>query len=398
MSIKYFFRIFVCICVVAIQSSCSSSQKEEENICLGDYESISYNIDPKLSTDPLGEQQFTVDSVCSLNVHDGFEEFLTSKFYVSNEKIYVLDSEFARTILVFDLSGNYLYKLGERGRAKNEYIVAPREFFVASNGNVHVFDDDGQKMVVFNDSGKVIKNFVTSYIHSFGLISNDKYVYCIDNCDIDNEEQSPSLLIHDSKSNSDKILIPSKHYCYDFYPNLRTFFYNDKSLSHLPILSDSVIVFKNDVVEKVVRFGFKCGFYPTEYPECLRSIVGQNECNMNRKDYHGVMYILDYQETESMILMNYVYRFKVKSWLYDKRAKKVVHGDRILPGYCVFKDYILRGNQIIAYVEKENVEALKEYCAGKDFDKEDFDKSPSQVKDLLSGKIKAPALFYITIK
>ncbi len=376
--------------------SCSSSQNEDKS--LGDYESVVFKIAPKNVTSPLEQDQYTIDSVRSLIVPDSLRAFTADKFFVNDENIYILDSHVLYTVLVFDLNGKYLHKLGRRGRAQNEYPSRPEDFFVSKNGDVHVFDQDGSRILIFNNQGEFIKKITTSWVNSFGLTSTNKYIYCLDNMEIQGEEPDPALLMYDPYSDSKKALVPSKHYTYRYHPRYITFFRNDTRLSHIPILSDSVIVFKDDVVEKVVRFNFESGFLAKDKPELVIYESKGSEKNINYGNYPYVEAIYDYQETDSYILINYIYQSYLKKWLYNKRNKKIIHGDKLFSGLCVFNDYYLKGNQLIAYVGTENVELLNEYCESKEFDKEEFDRSALQVKALQSGKITAPALFYITIK
>lgn len=398
-------HLYIIILYFCVLLSCSSSQREYADSCdLGDYESITFNIDPENVTPSLETDQYTIDSVCSLIAPDSLRTFETEKYYVSNEKIYILDKDVAQTVLVFDISGRYLYNLGGKGRAKNEYIAAPTDFFVARNGDVHMYDFYGQKMLVFDNNGKYKRHFRIPWLHSFGLTSNGKYAYCYNYyVDTSDQEYIPSLQICDPMSDSKKSLIPSKHFAYYFQPSLRTFFSNDTRLSHVPILSDSVVVFNNDSIEKVVRFDFKCGLLSKDKPEWVR-YKGNYEppIGVSRADYQGVEAIYDYQETESLVLMNYGYKSKLISWLYDKHTKKIVHNKDIFPDfysdYCLFGNYILKDNQIIAYVGKENVDALNEAFKNKEYDRDRFNKNFSLWEDFRTGKIFAPALVYITIK
>lgn len=388
--------VAVLICCAQILVSCSSSQEDGNN--LGNYESVAFNIDPEDVTTPLEQDQYTIDSVRSLIVPDSLRTFTVDKFFVNDAKIYIMDSHVLYTVLVFDLDGKYLHKLGGRGRAQNEYPYRPEDFFVSKNGDVHVFDMDGSRILVFNNQGEFIKKIATSWVYSFGLTSTDKYLYCLDNPEIQGEEPNPALLMFDPYSDSKKALVPSKHYTYRYHPRYITFFRNDTRLSHIPILSDSVIVFKDDVVEKVVRFNFESGFLAKDKPELVIYESKESEKNVNYSNYPYVEAIFDYQETDSYILVNYLYQSYLKKWLYNKRNKKIIHGDKLFSGLCVFNDYHLKGNQLIVYVGTENVELLNEYCESEEFDKKEFDKSASQVKALQSGKITAPALFYIKIK
>lgn len=403
---KYnFCNIIILLLFVLLQLSCSSSSSpssnNEEDYNLGNYKSELFQINPKNVTSPLGEEQYSIDSIRSIITPDGIGDFEITKVFVNDEKIYILDSDVAQTILIFNLSGQFLYKLGEIGRAKNEYISGPKDFFVANNGDVHVLDDGGHKILIFDNKGQFLKNVDAGWTHSFGLTTNEKYLCCLDNRDLPDEKPDPSLFVYDIKSGTKKNLIPSKHFqCY-LVPNHRTFFYNDGNLSHVPLLSDSVIVFKNDVPEKVVRFDFEGSFLPKDKPEWVRIPDDDSKpvkATAGIARYPGVFAIYDYQETESLILMRYLKLLGKVSWLYDKRTKQIVHSDKLFAGFNVFSECYLRGDQIIAYVGKENVEMLKEYCKSEEFDKEEYKKAPSFVKAFQSGKLFAPALVYITIK
>ena len=385
--------LFLWACVF-VQSCSSDQNKNADYNGLGNYESIYYKIDPEEMNSPLEADEYTVDSIRSLKSSDVQSEFEEDKFYVYNNKIYILDSNVAKTVMVFDICGNYLYKLGERGRAKNEYPYAPTDFFVARNGNVHVFDMDGRRILIFDNNGKFVRTIGTSIINSFGMTTNEKYLYCIDNMYISDDESDPSLLIYDSKSDKKNCMIPSKHFTYHYYPRFRTFFYNDARLCHVPILADSIIVFKDDQVEKVVHFDFKNGFLAKERPECVRDNKN-NHSNTCYDDFNEVEAIDEYQESDYYIYMRYIHKGYLKRWFYNHELR---HGLKLFAGLNVFNDYQLKGNQVIAYVGKENVEMLKEYCESEECDTNEYKKTPLHVKSFYRRKITAPALVYITIK
>ena len=388
------------ICVFALLS-CSSSQNnndDDSDIRLGNYESITFKIAPEIAPSALEANQYTVDSVRILNIPDSLAKFDEEKFFINNERIYIMDSNVEKTILVFDISGHYLYKLGERGRAKNEYLYGPTDFFVSKDGDVHVFDMIGHKILIFANNGEFVKKIDTPWINSFGMTSTGKYLYCNDNIDLPEQEPDPSLLLYDLKTESKKPLIPSKHFTYHYHPRYRTFFTNDTRVYHIPVLSDSVIAFKDDTVERVVRFDFTCSFLSKENPEIVRDNPDGSNSNISPMGYKGVEAIYEYQESDSYIYMSYIYQSCLKEWLYNKRTKQITHDRFLFAGLGVFGDYYLKGNQIIAYVGKENVEMLKEYCESEEFDKEEYKKTPSFVKAFQSGKLSAPALVYITIK
>lgn len=385
--------IAIVVCVLNMLVSCSQSGEQ----LLNNYYSVTYSINPEKEDSPLRLDQYSVDSVCSLSLPDstlsGF-----SKFIVKNNKIYLLDSEIAKTVFVFDLSGNYLYKLGERGRAQNEYIGDPIDFFVDDDDNVSVFDVIGKKILVWHND-RFSKSIDTRDYNpqSFGITSNNKLLFSSEITPV-LEDNGPSLFVCDSVNKKSRVLIPANDKLY-FMANNNTFFSNGKRLSHIPVFSDSVLVFDKDEVEKVVHFDFNGRFMRDNIPDMLvrTEKISHQEQVKNIIRYDGVNFLRKYQESDTFILLEYSFKSCSKYWLFNKNADKVVASGVLFDGICPFSDYYLRDNQIIAYVDDEIISMLTEYSKKEEFQK-NLRLSSSQMKDLIEGKIKAPALFFITIK
>ncbi len=71
--------------------------------------------------------------------------------------IYIADMENSR-ILVFDRSGDYLFRFGKKGKNEGEFMY-PMGIAVAPNGRVYVTDNSQSKILIFNSKGKFIKQF-----------------------------------------------------------------------------------------------------------------------------------------------------------------------------------------------------------------------------------------------
>lgn len=404
MKIKNQYRIILCIWgTISVFSCTSPTNKHSQNYekgHLSEYNSIEYKIDPECMTDRMNNNQYSVDSVCTIHLPKDVVGFSATKVVVDNERIYLMDSKNTRTIFVFNSSGKYLYKIGERGRAKNEYIGGPVDFFIDKTNDVHVFDKDGQKILVFHNDDFVKMIDTRSYrIHSFGITSNGRYLFCMNNASSD-ETDYPSLMMCDFDYTNKNELLPAKEKPYFCNPGNQTFFSNGYRTSHIPLLSDSVLVFRKDTLEKVVRFDFNGKFIMDEEPNFAIETNSNGASAIAKKmfNYQGVLSLCTYQETESLILLQYDYQRSIKDWLYNKRTKKVINNYCLFEGVVPFTYYFLRDNQLIAYVSEENADMLREvYKSNKDR-KDELDKSSPQVRDLIEGKISAPAIFYITIK
>jgi hypothetical protein len=368
------------------QTSCSSS----DEIFLGSHKTITYKINTSQFTKSLNLNEFAIDSICSLSLPDSLKLVQSSKLIEKNGKIYIMDSDIARSIYVFDHSGKFLKQIGSRGRAQYEYIGGPTDFFVDSDDNVHVFDKDGLKVLVFDRKGCILRVIHVDghFPYNFGLTSNKRYMYSM----MYGEVGSPALSLCDFNYNNEKKLLPISEEIQDG-PSEHSFFLNDKRLSHIPILSDSVLVFNKDSIEKVVRFDFGGKFILDEMPEVKTEKVSSEK----RSKYDGVWTLLTYQESDDLALMEYIFDAYTTYWLYNKHSKKIVNSHNIFEGANLWPRFYLKGNQLIAPIDKEQLlEFQEEYS--KEENKELLEKSHPVFKDIVAGKIKAPFVMYFSIK
>lgn len=376
------FSIIVC-------EACSSEAED----ALDAHKDVVIEIEPGCYTNPLNNSHYSIDSVRSLSMPAN-KVYKISKLVIKDNKIYLLDTEFARTVFVFNTNGDYLYKLGERGRAINEYIGEPNDFFVDKHDEVHVFDRNGKKIIVFKNNGKIARVVGTYSIspYSFGLIDYNKYAYCIQCPNSQNRDVNPALLFSDASGVNKKNILCLRN-TYTYIPSERLFFKNDDRLSHIPIMSDSVLVFKNDSIEKVIHFDFKGKFLAKEKPNVITSRVKSKEIS----NYNGVWGLIQYQETNFISMLEYLYDKTVVYWFNNKKNGQIINSRSIMEGICPFSCYYLRDNQIVAVVDKETVKEMNVYAEDDTYKKKLRESSP-QIIDVLEGKIPTPAIIYISIK
>ncbi len=381
------------LCFISLLFSCNSSTGSQ----IGVHETERYSINPEVNTEGLKNTQYSIDSICSLHMPDNIVDIGIDKVSVTDDRIFILDTHITNKLYLFDNNGNLKATIGERGKAKGEFIGKPNEFFVDSNNKLHVFDKVGHKIIIYDKDGTVDNVIQTSgyYPHSFGLTSNDKYLmyFSVGHKNMDNARESPSsLLLFDKDCKNYKQLMPSDA---DLYCSIstQTFFQDNERLSFIPPFSDSVFVFKNDSIEKVVMFDFGEKFLSKELPDVL-----QQEDDYSFMDgYQGVLGLYRYQETESLIYLDYIYNNQGVSWLYNKKNGQTINGANLFEGVNPYSYYTFKENQIIAYVDDKTIDYFKPLYNEQSF-QENLEKSPKQMKDLIEGKIQTPALVYMTLK
>lgn len=396
MKVNTYFRkvhvITILCCLLCVM--CLSCSHPKDNT-FGEYKSQTINVDLEKKSKPLNMSQYDIDSVVSISLPDSAKHFLPTKLIVKNNRIYILDSQISKTIYVFDNNGNYMFKLGERGRAQDEYIGGPTDFFVDDENRTYVFDRMAQQIKKFKGNGQFSENIWTAdlFIHSFGLLNNKHFVYCKSSSSREEDVYNSALILSDLKSVNRKQLLRFKQN-YSLLPSEQTFFSNDDRLSHIPILSDSVLVFKKDSLEKIIRFDFGGKFIQKERPDI--AIEQNNLKDLN--EYDGVTALEVYQETESLAYLRYIYNSTIREWLYNKNTKQTISG------YYLFDCFLLnsrlkylRGNQIVTIIDQERIDFLRDSYRDSDLP-ELLKQMPPQVKRIFDGNIPVPAVVYISLK
>ena len=345
--------------------------------------------DPGFQTKLLNYTQYSIDSVCSLSMPQNIKEFCISKFIAKNNRVYLMDDSYTHTILAFDSNGNFLYKAGDRGRARNEYIDGPSDFFVDNKNNLHVFDYRGQKIIVFDSEGKFMRTINTWEEHpwSIGLTENGQYLYSF----MENTSEA-ALAICNNDNKIQKKLIPfGKEYTY--LPSRGCFFQNGNRLSHIPILSDSILVFNKDILEKIVRVDFKGKFIMDAIPDVVTDAGKTDEL----ATFNGIKNIQQYQETDSLIYLRYLYRNLERTLLIKKKSKEMLGGLSLFDGISPFSNYYLLDNKLVTFVSDEIVDLIKDNPRNDSF-VEAYNKSAPNIQAIIDGKIKTPAILYISLK
>lgn len=349
---KYPYLIFAFIlCMI----SCSKGEKSM--LADGNIEIIDI-ANPGDTTHVLTQDEYIIDSICALECPNEKEFFEVSKFMVKNGRTYIMDSRVTHTVYVFDHKGHFLFKAGEKGRAKNEYIQGPTEFFVDNQNNLHVFDYDGQKIIIFNDKGNVDKVISTrEHIpHTFGLTNDNRYMYAYNQ----EAKYGAALTIDDEDNKAQDVLIPLKS---EFgFTGYHQFDSNGNRLSHIPNLSDSILVYKNSSLEKIVRVDFHGKTIMNERPDLIYKPINvsdiENDEFMKYFQTGGVIYLEEYQETDSLQYLTYCYHAQKHKWLNEKNKNRVICGIQLFIHKSPLLYHYLVDNQIVTltvpFFEKEN--------------------------------------------
>ena len=379
---------------------------------LGDYKKETITVDSlEAQSKLLTKEQYSIDSVCSLELPQNLEYYSVQRLMVRNNRAYVQINSYENSVYVYDSNGKLLWKtgrndvvksvsdsdgkirkVGKKADAKDEQTVDPADFFVDDNDYLHIFDRGAQKIFVFDSEGKVVKTIYTQRDNPYavGLMNNGEYMlsFAENTC-------GAALANYDEFGSIKKQLLPfGKKYNYSVAN--RCFFQNGNRLCHIPLFSDSILVFNNDKLEKVVKVDFKGRFITDVIPDVITGEVKKDE-TFKLSSFDGVRYISVYQETDSWINVSYSLKILGGERLIRKKTNETFSGNTLFEGLQPFTHLFLLDDKLVFLAQKDMVEYIRRQPRDEKF-MEEYNKSAPQVQALIDGKIKTPAIFYISIK
>ena len=365
----------------------------DDSNALGDYKRETIIVDSlDAQSKLLTKDQYSIDSVCSLVWPSDLQYYSISRLILKNSKAYVMVSSYETSIFVYDSNGNLLHKVVGKVDGNDDESIDIADFFVDDNGNIHTFNYYGQKIVVYDSEGKFLRKINTyrEYPWSIGVTGNGKYLYSFmeNTC-------GTALAICNKDGRIQKKLVPFGTNC-SYMTGKKCFFQSGDRISHIPLVSDSIFVFKNDTLEKVVKVDFNGRFVMDVIPDAVTGEVEKDDTHRLAM-FDGVSHIYDYQETDSLIYFEYDYKPFVgnNARLIRKSTNETYCGVRF-EGLVQYPYLYLLDNKLVFIVCKDEVESIRR--EPRDTLMEEYNKSAPQVQALIDGKIKTPAIFYISLK
>lgn len=187
-----------------------------------------------------------------------------NKLIIENDRIYILDMYGTKSLLVFDISGKFLHKIGGVGEGPGEYTRYIN--FDVYDDTVYVLDLSNNKMLIFDKNGNYIKFVRSSFKFS------DFYIL----------EQKNFLLslYHEDNSNSNKVAVTDdmkkRETAYFSFPtehkdnkgNSRSFQPFRGKIAYMYPVSDTLYVFNE---QGNVENGYFFDFGSQKLPERLKN-------------------------------------------------------------------------------------------------------------------------------
>ena len=344
-------------------------------------------------TELLDTNQYLIPKVISLKSADGIILPQYDKMLFRNGKIYVMDKEVTRRVMVFDTLGHYLYKVGEVGRALNEMHRQPSDFDVdPHNGCIYLFDSEGRKVIKYDAMGKYLSTDVLEDIwpYAFGLTETGNYAFAFRMLN-DSRETTYELSVYDPSGHNKSNYRPLEDH--QMFTTDMPFWHSDVGLCYIPNLCDTVFIFSGDTLSRAVHVDFKGKFLPQDVVSELK----RNGKADIRKNYEGYVYNLTkYEENGEWVNVDYSVGVGLH-YLKNKRTGKEFLFTSLFKGFFPSNLFFIQGKYLVYLITEDNVADVMA-GEGEDWWDETLAETHEVIRKMLDGRIALPALVYVEIK
>ncbi len=168
-----------------------------------------------------------------------------NKLIIKNDRIYILDIEGARSLLVFDINGKFIHKIGKQGNGPGEYSRSLINFTVNENDDVLLYDYAKRKMMRYDKNGKYIELYRSSFsFNDFIFLSNDQYLLSLDIYEKKNSNRKV-MLTNDLNIQGEFFFYFHKNFKHNKL-NVRTFQPNVDKIAYMHPVNDTLFIFDNE--------------------------------------------------------------------------------------------------------------------------------------------------------
>jgi hypothetical protein len=208
------------------------------------------------------------------------------KLIIKGDRIYLLDITGPKSLLVFDITGKFLHRIGRMGAGPGEYSHSLINFDVLDNGIVLLYDYAKQNMLFYDKNGIFIKSIKSAFsFNDFCILPDNKYLLSTDIYEKQNKNRKV-VLTQDLDREDHSLFYFSNEYKNDKL-NVRSFqSYQDHIAYMLPV-SDTLFVFdKQGAIIQAYFFDFG----EQKLPENLKNSYEEVVMQRKKGNYYNYIY------------------------------------------------------------------------------------------------------------
>lgn len=309
--------------------------------------------------------------------------------------IFLMDKEYAKRIFIFDSLGNMSAYIGGLGRAKNEYLRGPSDFSIdRKKREVCVMEAESNKLIRYDFNGKVksTRRITDYWPYSFSCLSDGKYAFSFRMMDNNSNTDNCELIVSDTLFDIQERWRPLT--THQLFTKDFPFWNTDGHVFYIPNLSDTVLVFDADTIERKVHVDFKGHFLSPDDVCSLKkdgdySILGDKEGVVNS--------ICKYEENDYWLHIEYSTGV-LFHYLKNRVTGKEYQGASLFDGMFPIQNICVDGKYLVCLVLGDDINILKQMISKDSREIQTlYEKSNDIIKGMINGKQSLPTLLYIDI-
>jgi hypothetical protein len=238
------------------------------------------------------------------------------KVYITNRNIYLLDSQRAKSLFIYDRDGNLKNVINTVGSGPGEFI-APSDFDIQENNeNIIILDRHQRKLIYYTQEGFFISELkLNAFINSFAFAKNN--TIAVDKGNFVSDESTNYIRIIDESGNRITELLPIPEFVRGITISSRNPLQRGSdALLFMPSMSSEIYsIHENESTLKYqISFGSR---WPNE--SYLESKKRKHPFEISQdllKDNYVAF--LNYLESKDVLHLNFSYDSKDYSFYYNK--------------------------------------------------------------------------------
>jgi hypothetical protein len=209
------------------------------------------------------------------------------KLIIKGNRIYLLDITGPKSLLVFDMTGKFLHKIGRQGNGPGEYANSLINFDVLDNDIVLLYDYAKRKMMFYDENGKYVKSVRSTFsFNDFYMLQGNNYLLSMDIYEKRNKNRK-IILTQDLNHIDYSLFFFSDDYKNDKL-NIRTFQPYKNNIAYMCPISDTLFVFDK---QGIVNHAYFFDFGKKKLPENLKNSYEETIIQRKKGNYYSYIYI-----------------------------------------------------------------------------------------------------------
>jgi len=236
-----------------------------------------------------------------------------NKIEVHNNYIYILDRSISKSLFVFKKNGEFVKKIGKKGKGPGEYITI-WDFFILDDNKLIISDISQQKIMFYDNFN--FTHFKRIKYMTESVVKNDSLFYF----NLFAQNNTTDLVIKNYKFKTIKekfIGLPNNKHLLTGINSFRN--YKD-SITYVRRFENKIYRLKG--LKLMPKFYFDFGDKKMTYQATKFS---------NSEDLNNIPYLFtDYYESKKYIVFTFSYKNNISTCLYNKTTEELKHSKVVL--------------------------------------------------------------------